>query len=233
MTRRFPIADLRALTALALEQGDYAPSDSGRIRTIPDIRTIRYYTTLGLIDRPAEMQGRTALYHERHVLQLAAIKRLQADNLTLSDIQQRLTGATDQQLETLAALPKDFWKSADRYLAENHTPTPDAKPPSAPQPPEDFWARAPALPDPPQPSALQELAGSGQLRYSYRIRVDLHRDAQLTVETTENAAGHPESIDLARIHVAAAPLLEELVRQGLLAAPHSLPAPSSPPEASS
>src|SRR4051812_21950447 len=78
--------------------GDYAGQASGRVRDVPDRRTIRYYTTLGLIDRPATMRGRTALYGVRHVLQLAAVKRLQAEGLSLAEVQARLVGRTDAAL---------------------------------------------------------------------------------------------------------------------------------------
>jgi len=81
---------------------DYAGSRNGRVRDIPDLRTIRYYTTAGLLDRPAEMRGRTALYGRRHLLQLVAIKQLQARGLSLFQVQQRLVGATDAMLRQLA-----------------------------------------------------------------------------------------------------------------------------------
>ncbi|MGI9471638.1 MAG: helix-turn-helix domain-containing protein [Rubripirellula sp.] len=112
------MADLRTLVARALQQSNYAPATSARVRAVPDTRTIRYYTTLGLIGRPAEMRGRTAFYDERHVEQLVAIKRLQAEKLTLSDIQHRLVGLTPKAIRKLAELPPDFWPTADRYLAE-------------------------------------------------------------------------------------------------------------------
>ena len=95
----------RAEQALAV---DYAGQASGRVRDVPDRRTIRYYTTLGLIDRPAAMRGRTALYGVHHVLQLAAIKRLQAQGLSLAEVQARLVGLTDAALRELARLPADF-----------------------------------------------------------------------------------------------------------------------------
>ena len=76
----------------------YAGTPSGRVRDVPDLRTIRYYTTMGLLDRPAEMRGRTALYGPRHLLQLVAVKKLQARGLSLSQIQQEMTGATDAML---------------------------------------------------------------------------------------------------------------------------------------
>src|SRR5580700_2008194 len=90
--------ELCAQVALALAV-DYAGAGNGRVRDLPDRRTIRYYTTLGLIDRPAEMRGRTALYGRRHLLQLVAIKRLQTQGQTLAELQQRLLGLSNRALK--------------------------------------------------------------------------------------------------------------------------------------
>lgn len=98
------LAELSAQVDLALAV-DYPGQANGRVREVPDIRTIRYYTTLGLLDRPAQMRGRTALYGERHLLQLVAIKRLQAKGLSLAEIQPRVVGQTDTVLRRLAQLP--------------------------------------------------------------------------------------------------------------------------------
>ena len=84
---------------------DYAGPPSARVRAVPDRRSIRWYTTIGLIDRPAAHQGRTALYGPRHLLQLVAVKRLQASGLPLVAIQRELAGATDTQLARVARLP--------------------------------------------------------------------------------------------------------------------------------
>ena len=92
----------RVETALAV---DYRGQTSGRVRAVPDRRAIRWYTTIGLIDRPAAHRGRTALYGPRHLLQLVAVKRLQARGLPLVSIQQELAGATDTQLARVARLP--------------------------------------------------------------------------------------------------------------------------------
>ena len=80
----------------------YAGQSSGRVRAVPDRRAIRWYTTIGLIDRPVAHRGRTALYGPRHLLQLVAVKRLQAKGLPLVAIQQELAGATDAQLARVA-----------------------------------------------------------------------------------------------------------------------------------
>src|ERR1700759_1739826 len=100
---RWTIDELGVQAALALAE-DYAGSPNGRVRDVPDRRTIRYYTTLGLIDRPAEMRGRTALYGRRHLLQLVAIKKLQARGQSLVEVQRTLTGQSDQALAEVAGL---------------------------------------------------------------------------------------------------------------------------------
>jgi DNA-binding transcriptional MerR regulator len=84
---------------------DYHGQSSGRVRDVPDRRAIRWYTTIGLIDRPLAHRGRTALYGARHLLQLVAVKRLQAKGLPLVAIQQELAGATDTDLERVARVP--------------------------------------------------------------------------------------------------------------------------------
>lgn len=97
------IAELADAVSLALA-GDFPGVNNGRVRDVPDQRAIRYYTTLGLLDRPAEMRGRVAYYGRRHLLQLVAIKRLQAQGLSLAQVQERLLGLSDSRLEQLAAV---------------------------------------------------------------------------------------------------------------------------------
>jgi DNA-binding transcriptional MerR regulator len=104
LTPLWTIDELAAHVALALSVDYEGPGDS-RARDVPDLRTIRYYTTLGLIERPAAMRGRTALYGPRHLLQLVAIKRLQAKGLTLTQLQERLLGLSDAALAALARMP--------------------------------------------------------------------------------------------------------------------------------
>jgi len=100
------IDELSALVADALVV-DYPGPPNGRARVVPDQRTIRWYSTIGLLDRPTAMRGRTALYDRRHLRQLVAIKRLQADGHTLADVQQQLVGATESTLTQIARLPAE------------------------------------------------------------------------------------------------------------------------------
>ena len=82
------------------ERGLLGAAADGRVSDAPDARTVRYYTTLGLLDRP-RIEGRQARYAERHLLQLLAIKALQAFDLPLAEIQQRLYGRSDAELKAL------------------------------------------------------------------------------------------------------------------------------------
>lgn len=103
MTDLWTLAELVARAAVAL--GGTAEQASARVREIPDARTIRWYQTTGLIDRPLALRGRTALYGRRQLLQLVAIKRLQAQGRTLAEIQAELAGLSTEALEPIAALP--------------------------------------------------------------------------------------------------------------------------------
>lgn len=165
MADTWRIDELQAVAEQALLATQPAADLSGRVRAVPDARTIRYYTTLGLIDRPAEMRGRIAFYNRKHVLQLVAIKRLQANGLTLEQVQERLAGATTRKLAEVAELPKGFWERTD-LLRRKAASGPANEPASngatkASATREDFW-QAPAqvaqeLPKAPEPPLIPSL----------------------------------------------------------------------------
>ncbi|MET8154337.1 MerR family transcriptional regulator [Actinoplanes sp. NPDC049668] len=115
--------------ALAAE---YPGAPNGRIRDVPDRRAIRWYTTTGLVDRPAGMRGRTALYGPRHLLQLVALKRRQADGHSLAAIQAELAGAADADLRLVARVPDELLTVSDAPGVSDS--------PARPR----FWAAAPA-----------------------------------------------------------------------------------------
>jgi hypothetical protein len=74
------------------------------------------------------MRGRTALYGPRHLLQLVAVKRRQAEGMRLAEIQAELAGAPDELLESIAEVPLD--KPLDEQpMVESRT---------------RFWAQRPA-----------------------------------------------------------------------------------------
>lgn len=94
------ITELAEAVQAKLEQAGLLSQQDRRVSALPDPRTIRYYTTLGLLS-PPRIQGRQARYHGRQVLQLAAIKALQIQSLSLAAIQARLLGRTESELETI------------------------------------------------------------------------------------------------------------------------------------
>lgn len=150
MAERWTIDELTRLVTAALETADYEGQVSGRVRQTPDKRTIRYYTTLGLLDRPSELRGRTAYYSRRHVLQLAAIKRLQAKGMSLVQIQAVLTGADDRRLARWAGISARFWD--EHRPAPSTPPDPDAllaSPTPPDQAPPDVPPTAEAADSPP------------------------------------------------------------------------------------
>ncbi|MGW5162002.1 helix-turn-helix domain-containing protein [Nonomuraea wenchangensis] len=103
MSETWTIGELAEHAARALRDG--AAPLSGRVRDVPGERLIRWYTTIGLLDPPLTRRGRVAQYGRRHLLQLVAVKRLQAAGRSIADIQAALAGATDRTLEETASLP--------------------------------------------------------------------------------------------------------------------------------
>jgi len=125
----------RVREALAAE---YSGATDGRVRDVPDRRAIRWYTTIGLVDRPLGMRGRTALYGPRHLQQLVAIKRRQAVGRSLSQIQGELSWVTDEALAELSRVPERLLETDD--LSPDH---------SANARHMRFWAQTPSEGRPP------------------------------------------------------------------------------------
>ena len=71
-----------------------------QVSDFPDERTIRYYAQEGLIDRPTR-QGRNVVFSYRHLLQIIALKRLQAEYLPLRKIAEITREFDNQRLEAL------------------------------------------------------------------------------------------------------------------------------------
>jgi DNA-binding transcriptional MerR regulator len=103
---------------------------------VPNERLVRWYVTVGLVDPPLSRRGRVARYGRRHLLQLVAVKRRQAEGRSLAEIQAELAGATDETLAAVARLT-------------DASPAPQA----APGVPDRFWARPPREPGPAAPDA--------------------------------------------------------------------------------
>ena len=184
------IDELGERVAEALCGPGYLGVPSGRVRDVPDLRTIRYYTTLGLLDRPAAMRGRTALYGPRHLLQLVAIKRLQARGLTLAAVQERVVGLSDAALRRLSAAETVETKA-------DVASQPQASGLRA----ESFWRT--------QPESEIDLA----IEEGPKVQ-DVPLDAGLVLSLS--AGRTLDEDDLRVIRMAAAPLIEILRLRGLI-----------------
>jgi DNA-binding transcriptional MerR regulator len=179
-----------AQAAQAALQADYWGQPNRQASDLPTPRAIRYYTMLGLLDRPV-MRGRTAYYTRRHLAQLVAIKRLQAEGLPLVEIQQRLYGLTDDALEQIARLP------AEATPTNGHEPTPTRRR-------RRFWTEpvAPiATPAPTHKPAVQTLQA---ISLTPHIQLVLAADAPLDPDAVE------------QLQRAARPLLRALAELGVL-----------------
>ncbi len=213
------LAELTDRVAEALAVG-YRGQRSGRVRDVPDQRAIRWYTTLGLVDRPAAMRGRTALYGRRHLLQLVAIKRLQAEGRSLAEVQVELAATGDERLERIARLPATPSRSEAATLARRSSPPRTAatfaparvgsageqEPAAAAADRTRFWAAGPAAPE----------AGAGAVPPD-RPEVTQIQAIQLGdgVTLLLGAARPLGGDDLDALRAAAAPLLAALRARGL------------------
>jgi DNA-binding transcriptional MerR regulator len=194
-------------SALAVDYGGQA---SGRVRDLPDRRAVRWYQTLGLVDRPADWRGRTALYGRRHLLQLAAIKRLQAAGHTLAEIQAELAGMADERLARLAGV--DGQQAAERAGERGdavHGRPPEATRNAKAASARRFWAARANGPDRPEAGNARpsDEAGAGAAADAAQWRgIQLGPAAILLLHTGQVL----DDDDLRELEAAAAPLLAAL-----------------------
>jgi len=165
---------------------------NGRVRDVPNERLVRWYVTVGLVDPPLSRRGRVARYGRRHLLQLVAVKRRQAEGRSLAEIQAELAGATDETLAAVARVP-------------DTRPAPEA-PVAAPG---RFWARQPGRAEP-VPADRGGVVAGGGLVHGVRL-------APGVTLLLEDAGRGPGPDDVTEILNAAQPLLEELARRRLCA----------------
>ena len=107
------------------------------------------------------------------MLQLVAIKRLHAENLTLSEIQSRLTGLPPKHLAKITNLPAEFWEEAAAFLHPAHqTDLAHASTPETDVSETEFWAAVVAPPHSPN-----EQRADNNVKSSVRIRI--HSEVEL------------------------------------------------------
>jgi DNA-binding transcriptional MerR regulator len=252
MDGSWKIAELAELAAGVLAADDPAGGRlaraNGRVRDVPNERLIRWYVTVGLLDPPLSRRGRVAWYGPRHLLQLVAIKRRQAEGRSLAEIQAELAGATNASLAGVARVPDAVLAVGAPASAARPAPVPGrlaadtATAGSASATPARFWAQRP---EPPAAAPARRGPGGegGPLVASaeagYRAAagarlapvVRLARGVALLLDGAER---EPSPEDLAAIAAAAGPLLDVLASTRLRPAdpPAALTAaaPGTPPD---
>jgi DNA-binding transcriptional MerR regulator len=111
--------------ARSLLEGAPRGTADDRVTAWPDERTVRYYQSLGLVDRPLRHDGREVVYGYRHLLQAVAVKLLQAEGYSLAQAQRSLAGRSTASLEEAVA-------QALGVAVLTPTGLPPAPPPDAP-----------------------------------------------------------------------------------------------------
>jgi DNA-binding transcriptional MerR regulator len=112
----------RVMSQLDLEQV------RGTVTSVPDERTIRYYLNEGLIQTVDEKQGTSSVFGYLQLLQLVAVKKLQAEHLPIRKIRELVAGKNEQELESLVGVAGQSGKRASeneakRYLESLLTPS--------------------------------------------------------------------------------------------------------------
>jgi hypothetical protein len=144
------------------------------------------------------MQGRTAQYGARHLHQIVAVKRRQAQGRSLAEIQAELAGATDDTLRRVAAVPDEL--GAEPPPPREHPARPGRR---------RFWADPPAAADP-------AASTSGADSVTSLAAVSLPGGALLLLPAQPGQSRRPDEDDIHAIHAAVGPLLELLAERGLL-----------------
>jgi DNA-binding transcriptional MerR regulator len=185
---------------------------NGQVRAVPDERTVRYYVTLGLLDRPSAMRGRTALYGPRHVAQVVAIKRLQTMGRSLSEIQALWPTLDDPTLARMSgvALPAagkpaaraEFWKREPEQV--------DA----AARGQRALLAAAGPAADPRGATGAPGMTGTAAVE----LRIELAPQVVLSLSVGDDRVTVSRA-DVRAIRAAAAPLLAELASRRLASHP--------------
>ena len=109
------IDQLLAASIQMLEQLGIEQDPQSRVSALPDLRSFRMYRTQKLIDDPNTKVGVAGVYGRKHVIQLVAIKAMQAQRLPLREIRSRLADMSEPMLEK--------WLSGNAPLPRTKTKT--------------------------------------------------------------------------------------------------------------
>ena len=178
---------------------------NGQVRAVPDDRTVRYYGTIGLLDRPV-MRGRTALYGRRHLAQVVAIKRLQTMGRSLAEIQTLWPTLDDSTLSRMSGITLAITKGRPPVRQEFWKREPIVSPPVIDPAPRGTPVIGTVVPVPGWP--MQEATAPVE------VRLELAPNVVLSLFVTDESVAISPA-DIRAIRAAAAPLVAELARRQL------------------
>ena len=104
------VAELAGVAARVLAESGLVQA-RGTVSELPDERMVRYYLTEGLLAPAEEKQGTASVFGYLHLLQLLAVKHLQAEHLPIRKIRELVEGRRERELERLIGLDA---KATDR-----------------------------------------------------------------------------------------------------------------------
>ncbi|MBW1701305.1 MAG: MerR family transcriptional regulator [Deltaproteobacteria bacterium] len=96
-----------------------------KVTDYPDVRTVRFYTTRGLMDKPHRYSGQQAVYRVKHLIQLIVIKYLQSQYLSIKKVAEMINGLSQEELLIIIDLPKkgDFKSAYLEPVSQNKKPS--------------------------------------------------------------------------------------------------------------
>jgi DNA-binding transcriptional MerR regulator len=146
------VAELAEYAARILAESGLL-QERGTVSLVPEERTIRYYLSEGLISPAEEKQGTASVFGYLHLLQLLAIKKLQAEHLPIRKIREVVRARSERELERLvgieggASAKNEALSYLEKLLVH-------------PSPPR-------AAPAPPMPHMRTDAGGSSLPQYGY------------------------------------------------------------------
>lgn len=146
---RVPLGDLSQACRLLAHHLDLQDSENRRVQWDLQPRVIRYYTTLGLLDRASEKRGKSMYYGARHLFQLLSIKKLQSQGLSLAEVQSKLLGASDREMADFLEMPEGWLEIVQEHQFAQPLPIDDQEHERE----QDFWLHP--APKPESPGGLQ------------------------------------------------------------------------------
>ncbi len=94
--------------------------ERGTVSELPDERTVRYYLAEGLLAPAEEKQGTASVFGYLHLLQLLAVKTLQAQHLPIRKIRELVEERSERELERLLGVDA---KATDKNAALSYLET--------------------------------------------------------------------------------------------------------------